>query len=542
MNPRLTRWLTWSLLVVPAAVLVVGLLGTLLSAGGVAALASVLNTQTGLIGNTLAYCLATAVAGTGLGWLLAHVLGVYQTPGRRVLHALCVAPLVLPSFTFAMALIVLFGHSGLITGRLAPGFEVYGFGGLVVAGTMARFPLAYLNLSWAYRRLNRSLLEAAGELGATPGQVTRRLVVPRLAPALLSSFLLLFGDAIADVAIPLVIGGGYPTIATRMYEAIASEGDTVAASAYALLLLVPAATLWLFASRLSREQPNPIGTTPPRPARPPAAAGRLLQVVAWASAGLVLALLLAVLAGALTDPSGGVSLHEVAALLQGPDARPFAMSLVLALVVAPLVMALAFGLTRVTADDAGRLRRARRALQAIAALPPTVLGLGAFLALSAAGSWLRDAGLEPRIVPWLAVVAILAVHLVRFTPRVALPALRSADSLVPLLRDQAVLLGARPRDLSRSLIWPGVRNEIAGGGLATFADTLTAVSSVILLTNSQVPLLPVKMLADIDAGRLPAASAATLVLSVAVLCVTGIHYLWRSDWVRRRLNPATKGE
>ncbi|MCA0295512.1 MAG: ABC transporter permease subunit [Actinobacteria bacterium] len=535
MTPRLIRWSIWALLAVPAVVLVLGLLGTLATPAGVQALGSVLNTQSGLIGSTLAYCLATAIAGTGLGWLLAHVLAMYRTPGRRVLHALCLAPLVLPSFTFAMALIVLFGHSGLVTGRLAPGFEVYGFGGLVVAGTMARFPLAYLNLSWAYRRLDTALLEAAGELGASPGRVTRRLVVPRLGPPLLSSFLLLFGDAMADVAIPLVIGGGYPTLATRMYEAIASEGDLTAATAYALLLTVPAVVLWLLASRLGREQSNPIGTAAPRPARAPAVAGRLLQVLAWASAGLVLALLLAVLAGALSDPDGGLSTAQVWSLLHGPDTRPFAMSLVLALVAAPLAMALAFALTRAASDELGRLRRARRTLQALAALPPTVLGLGAFLALSATGTWLRDAGLEPRIVPWLAIGAILAVHLVRFTPRVALPALRSADALVPLLRDQAVLLGARPRDLTRSLVWPGVRTEIAGGGLATFADTLTAVSSVILLTNAQVPLLPVRMLADIDAGRLPAASAATLVLSGAVLIVTGVHRLWRSDLVRRRL-------
>lgn len=534
MNARITRWVLWSLLAVPVAVLMIGFLGPLTSDKGVAALSSVLNTQLGLIRNTVAYCLATAGAGTGLGWLFAHVLHVYHTPGRRILHVLCVAPLVLPSFTFAMALIVLFGHSGLITGRLAPDFDVYGFPGLVLAGTMSRFPLAYLSLSWAYRRLNPVLLEQARELGASAGQVTRRLIVPRVTPVVLSSALLLFADALADVAIPLVIGGGFPTLATRMYEAISSEGDTAAATAYALLLTLPAVTLWLGAQGLRRERSDSMGITPPRPVRSAAVAGHGMQLIAWLAASLVLALFLAIVTGAFVDPSGAFAFRQVKLIVIGPEARPFAMSLVLALIAAPLVMALGFALTLAVFDDRRRLRRARRTLQAVSALPATVLGLGAYLSLSATGSWLRDAGLPHRMVPWLACGAILAVHLVRFAPRVALPALRSAESLVPQLHDQAVLLGARPRDLRRSLVWPRVRDEIAGGGLATFADAITAVSSVILLTNSQVPLLPVRMLADIDAGRLPAASAATVVLSAAVLSVAGIHHLWRGGWLRRQ--------
>ncbi|MFT3861584.1 ABC transporter permease [Micropruina sp.] len=534
------RWLAWTVFAVPAAIVGLGWLVPVLSESGWAALANLLTTQSGLVRNTMAYGVATAVCGTAFGWMFAHLLHTYRVRAHRVLRVACVAPLMLPSFTFAMALITLFGHNGLVTARLLPGLEVYGFGGLVVAGTLSRFPIAYLALSWAYRRLDPEALEAARQLNASPYRIAMAVMVPRLLPAALSSLLFLLGDAIADVAIPLVIGGDHPTLGTRIYEAVAVEADPAAAGAAALVLVVPAAALWLGASRLSDRTTDHSGAGQ-RLRRPPDLVGRLLLGCAWVVAGGVLILLAAIVAGALVSTSGAFTLDHLGRVLAGDQQRGLAMSLLVALTAAPLVTLLAFAIVLAATGQPRRLRRARRVLTAVSTLPPAVLGLGAYLTMAMVLPVLLGRGLSIALLPWLAVGAVLTVHLARFVPRRALPALLAVESLGSQAQDTATLLGARRRDVARQLIWPRVRPELAGGSLATFADVLTAVSSVILLTSSQVPLLPVGVLADIDAGRLGDASAATVTLALAVLAVTGLHALWQRDWVRRTPDVVTAG-
>ncbi len=530
---RAPGWTAW-LLVTPAAGLLLVALSPLGSRTGLGALGTVVTTQYRLIADTIAYALFTATAATALGWAAAHVLHEYAIPGRRALNLLISAPRVLPSFTVAMGVIVLFGHSGLVTGGIAPQFQVYGLGGLALAGTLSRVPAAYLSLLWAYRQINPELRDAAAGLGASRFLVARTVSWPRLAPSVASSFLFLLGDAFTDLAIPLVIGGGYSTLATRMYEAIVIEGDAQTAAAYALLLTVPAVGLWAVASRLGHEIPDRVGVLSARGRRRPSVWGRALQAVSWASGALIGVLLLAIGVGSIRWGDAGSSVSAYRSLLTGSMARDLSMSLVVALVAAPLAAWLSFGVVRWALGSRARQATTRRALLASSAVPPAVLGLGMYWLLAASASGLSRWGVEVRITAWLSVLGILVVHLVRFVPRVAQPALRGGEAIGTILRDQGPVLGGRPGSLTRVLVWPRVRRQVAGSALAVFADVITAVSSVILLTNSKVPLLPVQMLTDIDAGRLQSASAATVVLIGVVLVMALAHGLWVGTWRRPR--------
>ena len=66
-----------------------------------------------------------------------------------------------------------------------------------------------------------------------------------LIPGFAASFLLLFVEAIADLANPLVIGGDFTVLASRAYIAVNGEYNTAAGSAYSLILLVPALLVFL---------------------------------------------------------------------------------------------------------------------------------------------------------------------------------------------------------------------------------------------------------------------------------------------------------
>ena len=95
-------------LLLPSAVVLGPLAWRWISPDGRQAVLAVAVNQPGLILNTVAYGALTALAATLLGWGLAHLQHVYAPPGRALLHNLTLAPLLMPSFTFAMALILLF--------------------------------------------------------------------------------------------------------------------------------------------------------------------------------------------------------------------------------------------------------------------------------------------------------------------------------------------------------------------------------------------------------------------------------------------------
>jgi iron(III) transport system permease protein len=66
-----------------------------------------------------------------------------------------------------------------------------------------------------------------------------------LIPGIASSFLLLFVEAIADLANPLVIGGDFTVLSSRAYIAINGEYDVPAGAAYSAILLVPGMLVFL---------------------------------------------------------------------------------------------------------------------------------------------------------------------------------------------------------------------------------------------------------------------------------------------------------
>ena len=63
-----------------------------------------------------------------------------------------------------------------------------------------------------------------------------------------------------------------------------------------------------------------------------------------------------------------------------------------------------------------------------------------------------------------------------------------------------MVLGVERAEVARALVVPAIRPEWLKAGLVVFARTLTAISSVVLLTNAQVPLLSVRMLIDVEAA------------------------------------------
>lgn len=512
---------TWGLMLgVPAGVFAV-LLARQLVAGGFAELGVIVTTQHGLLLNTALYGALTAVAATVLGWMLAHVHHLYDFRGRTALHWLSLAPLVMPSFTFAMALVILLGHNGWLTSLLGAGVEVYGLGGLVVAGTLARLPYAYVMLLLAYRGMSADLMDAAAGLGASPRRVLRAVIWPRLRLPVLTVMLLTFADTAADLANPLVVGGGFRVVSSRLYEAVVGEGDLAVASAYTVLLLAPALAYWLVGRGVGDARPA-LARRVPGLGRRPNHGGVLIVAVSWA-VGLLIAVLLGVVGVAAVAPQGGpVGFSAFAGLLADPGYRAMAWSVLIACVVVPLALAAALLGMLAVAPDPVWVVRAQRWCGALVAVPNIVAGFGGFLAFLAVRGLFGDS------TAWrtIGVVVMLAIVLMlRIMPQAALAMLAPAHELVPDIRGAGASLGARGWRLVRLVYLPRLRDPIRNTVVLSAARALTATSSVLFLSDVQVPLATPRMLIDIDAGQIAAAAAMTVVIG-GLIGVVGVLAQW----------------
>lgn len=477
-------------------------------------------------GGVLLHTLLVGTAQASLVTVLATILAGLQTrPGRwrGVLHWACQVPMLLPPFTMALGLIVVAGHNGVLSRLLGLGVPaVYGPAGMVVAGTLTLLPFGYLLMLLAHDRIDQGLIDQARSLGLDARHTRRRVVLPRLVPAMAGTWLMAFAEAITDLANPLVLGGGYTVLASRVHVAVNAEYDLPTAARTALLLALPAMAAVLVA-RMALEgvqRRRTLAPVLPRAGDDPAP---LWQVaLAWLVVGVQGVLGSAVVVGALVRSVGTdhrpTSSH-LAQVLHGPQTPALGMSLVLSLLALPLAtvlaMALAWAARQPTPDNNRPAAALRTVLAVVGAAPGVLVGLAGFvwvltLRPGGDGGWMRSFSTG-------AAVAIVVVHVARTVPGLVEAQLTVLDSEGQRVDEAARTLGAGPSGRAR-LWFPAVVPVLVLALLAAFARTLPAVSSVVFLTNSQVPLLGVRALVEADAGRVGPACA----MAVALTAVVGI--------------------
>jgi len=204
-----------------------------------------------VVRDTLIMGIASAVGGTVLGFIFAYALVRCNMPFPRLTHALTLVPTISPPFAIAIAAILLFGRSGLITRTLLgivprPGSnDIYGLDGLVFVQVITFFPVAYLIIRGMLERLEPSMEEAALSLGASKWHIFRTVTLPLLVPGIAGSFLLLFVESLADLGNPLLITGNRTVLSAEIYLAVNGQYDQLKGAALSVVLLLPTFTVFM---------------------------------------------------------------------------------------------------------------------------------------------------------------------------------------------------------------------------------------------------------------------------------------------------------
>jgi sulfate transport system permease protein len=198
------------------------------------------------LGASLTAALVTAV----FGFLVAWVLVRYPFPGRPLVDALVDLPFALPTAVGGIALTALWSDNGWLGRHAAAAGVKVAFTplGVVVALVFIGFPFVVRMVQPVLQDLDPALEEAAASLGAGRLQAFRRVILPQVAPAIVSGAVLAFARALGEYGTVVFISGNLPLRTETVPFLILArleQYDYAGATAVAVLMLLCATGLLL---------------------------------------------------------------------------------------------------------------------------------------------------------------------------------------------------------------------------------------------------------------------------------------------------------
>lgn len=189
---------------------------------------------------TFSASLAAATLNAIFGLIIAWVLVRYDFPGKRLVDALVDLPFALPTAVAGITLTALYAENGWI-GQHLPFKVSFTPLGVFVALLFIGLPFVVRTLQPVLEDLSQEFEEASATLGANRWQTFRLVILPILAPALLTGFALAFARALGEYGSVIFIAGNIPMVSEITPLMIISkleQYDVAGATAIAVVMLM----------------------------------------------------------------------------------------------------------------------------------------------------------------------------------------------------------------------------------------------------------------------------------------------------------------
>jgi len=187
-----------------------------------------------------------AVTGTLVAWVLVRD----RFPGKSIVNAVIDLPFALPTIVAGLTLLAVYGPKSPFGVDIA--FTRFA---VVVALLFVTLPFVVRAVQPVLLELDRDMEEAAASLGAGSFTIFRRIVLPNLAPAILSGSALAFGKAVGEFGSVVLISGNIPfrTEVSSVYVFGQIEsGNVTDAAAVSVVLLALSLVVLAAADLLER--------------------------------------------------------------------------------------------------------------------------------------------------------------------------------------------------------------------------------------------------------------------------------------------------
>jgi sulfate/thiosulfate transport system permease protein len=173
-----------------------------------------------------------SIAGLAIAWVLVRD----DFRGKALVSAIIDLPFALPTIVAGLTLLTLYGptspfHVNLADTRIGIGFALL----------FVTLPFCVRSVQPVLAELDRETEEAADSLGASRGQVLRKVILPSLLPSVLAGAGLAFARAIGEFGSVVLISGNIPfktEVASSWIYSLTQSDDLPAASAVSVVLIL----------------------------------------------------------------------------------------------------------------------------------------------------------------------------------------------------------------------------------------------------------------------------------------------------------------
>ncbi|WP_075656699.1 iron ABC transporter permease [Pseudochrobactrum sp. B5] len=481
------------------------------------------------------------VAGMSVVWatVIALPLAVLTTRfdfrGSMIIQTLGFIPLIMPPFVGAVAMQLLFGRNGTVNLLLNDwfGFRIpfmEGLNGVIFVQSLHYFPFILINLSASLRNIDRSMEEAAQNLGSSGFRLFRRIVFPLAMPGYLAGASLVFVKVFDDLATPLLLNVK-DMLAPQAYLRVTSVGltDPMGYVIAVILIVVSIFAMWLSAVAMRGKDYSTVqrgggGLTKRK-------LTRRESFIAYATVSFILLLVLSPHIGLLL-----LSFATVWSYSPLPDgytmahySRVFGESSLY--IKNTLIYVSLAGLIDVIVGSAiaylvlrtkliGRRWLDWAATSALA-IPGVVLGIGYLRTFY--NIPLPDG--TPLATLWVMLVLALAIRRLPYALRACYAALQQVSIS---LEEAAENLGATKQRTIRRIVLPLMTGGLLAGFVTSFATAAVELSATLMLiqSNSDAPIAyGLYVFMQSPAGRGPGAALGVIAVILVGLCTFLSHYV-----------------
>ena len=474
---------------------------------------------TSAILNSLVVSIGGTIGSVVFGVPLAFFTTRYRIQGKAVLSTLAVLSLLSPPFIGAYSWILMLGRSGFLRtflstlGIVIP--TIYGPTGIILVYTLQYYPFVFLLTSGALSTVDRSLEEAAENLGARGIRKFFRVTMPLVLPSLTAGALIAFMMSLANFGTPMIIGRNYRVLPTLAYNLFTSEvGDYPGLASTVSILLIIVSTAVLFFQRYTAGRRKYSSALINRPF--------VTRLRGWKSVGahavcyaivFLSTLPLGVVVyysfkktrGPVFHPGFGLEsyqkvLHDVPKTIT----NSLIYSIAAVIIIVVIGTLIGFVLSRKRNVAAGLLDPL---LMISYIVPGTVLGIGFIVAFNR----------SPLYLVGTSAIIILAYFIRRlpYSVRSSASILKQID---PAIEEAGINLGSPPGRTFRKITLPLMLPGIISGAIMSWVTSINELSASIVLYVGRTMTMPVRIYLSVLDGLFGTASA----LATFLLVATGI--------------------
>lgn len=207
------------------------------------------------LGNSILSASLSTICSVSAGFILAWCIAKSRIRYKSLLSIIFTLPMLIPSISHGMGLVILFGQNGVITNLLQLKGSIYGLSGIVLGSVVYSFPVAFLMFVDILSYEDNTVYAAADILGIPKWNQFLTITFPYLRKPLISVVFTVFTMIVTDYGVPLMVGGKFMTLPVMMYQEVIGLLDFGKGSVIGIVMIVPALITFLL-DALNRDKGN----------------------------------------------------------------------------------------------------------------------------------------------------------------------------------------------------------------------------------------------------------------------------------------------